>query len=161
MDSGGGRVEGELADRDAHASGPLVAQAEDPLVVGHDDQADLRVGGVAQHGGDVVLVFGGDPEAAGVAGDVAVALACQAHRRRVDDGQELAQVLDQHAVEEGLVAILQCGQANVFFQVVGLGTNPLELEQHLLLDGQPGMGQEPAQGPGGRAPRRENDDSLL
>ena len=47
MDPRGGGVEGELADGDPHAAGPLVAQAEDPLVVGHHDQADVEIGGVA------------------------------------------------------------------------------------------------------------------
>ena len=45
--------------------------------------------------------------------DVAVLLAGQAHRRRVDDGQELLEVVDEHAVEEVLVAVLQGGQADV------------------------------------------------
>ena len=34
-------VEGELADGDAHAPGSLVAEAEDALVVGDDDQPDV------------------------------------------------------------------------------------------------------------------------
>ena len=140
-----GGVERELADRDSHAPGPLVAQAEDPLVVGDDDQADVLVGGVAEHGGDVVDVLGRDPQAARIADDMAVELAGLAHGRGVDDGQELAQVLDQHAVEERLVAVLQGRQPDVLLQVVGLGPDPLELEGHLLLDGEPGVGQEPAE----------------
>ena len=38
---GGGRVERQLADRDAHAAGALVSKAEDPLVVGDDDEAHV------------------------------------------------------------------------------------------------------------------------
>ena len=92
-----GGVEGELADGDPHAPGPLVAQAEDPLVVRHHDQADVLIGGVPEHGGNVVHVLGRDPEASRIADDMAVELAGLAHRRGVDDGQELAEVLDQHA----------------------------------------------------------------
>src|SRR5208337_3012068 len=33
-------VEPQFADRDAHASGALVAQAQDALAVGHDDSLD-------------------------------------------------------------------------------------------------------------------------
>ena len=41
-------VERELADRDAHAVGAEIAQAEDALAVGHDDGAHVGVGPVAQ-----------------------------------------------------------------------------------------------------------------
>ena len=34
-------VEPQFADRDAHAPGALVAEAEDALAVGHDDSFDL------------------------------------------------------------------------------------------------------------------------
>ena len=37
------RVQRELADRDGHPAGALVAEAEDPLVVGDDDQPDVVV----------------------------------------------------------------------------------------------------------------------
>ena len=47
MDAAAGGVERELADRDAHAAGALVAEAEDALAVGDDDRLDpveARVG---------------------------------------------------------------------------------------------------------------------
>ena len=80
----------------------------------------------------------------GIADDVAVELAGLAHGRGVDDGQKLAQVLDEHPVEERFIAILQGRQPDVLLQVVGLGPDALELEGNLLLDGEPRMGQEPA-----------------
>ena len=43
MDAGGRRVERELADGDAHAARALVAEAEDALVVGDDDEAHVVV----------------------------------------------------------------------------------------------------------------------
>ena len=43
MDAAGGRVQGQLSDRDRHPAGALVAEAQDPLVVGHDDQPDVLV----------------------------------------------------------------------------------------------------------------------
>jgi len=76
---------------------------------------------------------------------MAVELAGLAHRRGVDNRQELTEVLAQDPVEERFVAVLQRGQPDVFFQVVGLGLDSLELECHLLLDGEPGMGQQTAQ----------------
>ena len=47
MDAAAGRVERELADRDAHAAGALVAEAEDALAIGDDDHlgaVELRIG---------------------------------------------------------------------------------------------------------------------
>ena len=44
MHAAGGRVEGQLADGDAHAARTLVAQAEDALVVSDDDEPHVRVG---------------------------------------------------------------------------------------------------------------------
>ena len=47
MDAAAGGVERELADRDAHAAGALIAEAEDALAVGDDDHlgaVELRIG---------------------------------------------------------------------------------------------------------------------
>ena len=160
MDTRGGGVEGKLADRDSHAAGALVTQSQDPLVVGDHDQADIEVGCVAQHRGNVMDVLGRDPETAWVSDDMAIELAGLAHRRGVDDRQELTEVLDQDPVEERFVPVLKCGQSNVFFQVVGLGLDSLELECDLLLDGEPGMRQQAAQAEP-VASGREKDASLL
>ena len=85
MDAAGGRVERELADRDAHAARALVAEAEDALVVGDHDQPHVVVRAVAQELGDRGRVVRRDPEPARAAQDVAVLLAGQPDRRRVDD----------------------------------------------------------------------------
>ena len=49
-----GRVQRELADRDGHAAGALVAEPEDPLVVGDDDEPDVLERALAQELGDPV-----------------------------------------------------------------------------------------------------------
>ena len=160
MDARGGGIEGKLADRNSHAAGALVAQAEDPLVVGDDDQADVGLGALRSTEGMSSTSSGRDPETSWIADDMAVELAGLADRRGVDDRQEFAEVLDQHPVEECFVAVLQCGQPDVFFEVVGLGLDVLEFECHLLLDGKAGVGQETAQAKA-VALGRENDASLL
>ena len=48
MDAARRRVQRELADRDGHAAGALVAEAQDPLVVGDDDEPDVLVRALAQ-----------------------------------------------------------------------------------------------------------------
>ena len=47
MDAGAGRIERQLADRNAHAVGAEIAEAEDALAVGDHDQLG-RIGPVAQ-----------------------------------------------------------------------------------------------------------------
>ena len=68
MDAGRGGVERELADRDAHAARALVAEAEDALVVGDDDQAHVVERRVAEHLVHAAHVVRRDPEAARRAG---------------------------------------------------------------------------------------------
>ena len=61
MDAACRRVQGELADRDGHAAGALVAEAEDALVVGDDDEPHVLVRTVAQELRDPVAVGRRDP----------------------------------------------------------------------------------------------------
>ena len=75
--AGAGRVERELADRDAHAERPLVAEPEDPLTVGRHDESHAGQGGVGEQLRDAVDVVRCDPHAAGPSHHVAVfARAC-------------------------------------------------------------------------------------
>ena len=146
MDAGGGRVEGQLADGDRHAAGALVAEAQDPLVVGDDDEPDLVARRVAEDLRDAVDVVRGDPDPTRPAPQVAELLAGAPDRGRVDDRQQLLEVLQEHAVEERLVAVLEGGQPDVALEVVRLPAHVLELEAHLLLDVHHAGRQEAAQG---------------
>ena len=139
------RVEGELADRDAHPAGALVAEAEDALVVGDDDEPDLVARGVAQDLGHAVDVVGRDPDAARAAVEVAELLAGTPHGGRVDDREQLLEVVPEHAVEQGLVAVLERRQADVPLEVVGLVADVLQLEADLLVDVHDARRQEAAQ----------------
>ena len=56
MDAAGGGVQRELADRDGHPAGALVAEPQDPLVVGDDDEPDVVVRTLAQELRDPVAV---------------------------------------------------------------------------------------------------------
>jgi hypothetical protein len=71
--AGAGGVERELADRDAHAVGAEIAETEDALAVGDDDDAARPcTRPVAQDLGDAAAVVDADEEAARAAVDVAV-----------------------------------------------------------------------------------------
>jgi hypothetical protein len=94
VDASCGRVHGELADRDVDAAHAPVADAQDGLRVGGDDEVDIvRPGAeVRKRLSDTRGVLDGQVHAAGALILVAVALDGLPHRRRVDDRQHLAQV---------------------------------------------------------------------
>jgi hypothetical protein len=71
IDAAQGRVQRELADRDAHAANALVTQDQNPLPVGHDNDVDLGPGPVAQDLADAVAVGVGNEKAARTTVDLA------------------------------------------------------------------------------------------
>src|SRR4026209_1637044 len=73
-------IERELPNGDRHAPGPLVPEAEDPLVVRDDDQADVLERALAKQGWDAVPVGRRDPCSTRAPDDVAVLLACEPDR---------------------------------------------------------------------------------
>ena len=114
----------------------MVAEAEDALVVGDHDEADVALAEVAEALGDLAAVVGAEEQSARAAVDMAVLLAGQADGGRVDDRGQALEVLDQQPVEEDLVAVQQRNQADVLFQRVALLEDVLQLHGHLLLDGE-------------------------
>ncbi len=92
MDPARSRVQRELADRDGHPARPLVAQAEDPLVVGHHDEPHVIERALAQDPRDSVDIGRGDPHPAGPPDDVAELLARPPDGWGVDDRQELLEL---------------------------------------------------------------------
>ena len=133
----GGGVERELADGNAHAANTEIAESENALVVGDNDQTNLGAARcIAQQFRNSRRVLGGDPCAARAAPDLTPALARLADGWRVDDRQELFNVLNKEAIEEGLVAILQRGEADVALEWVLLPPNLDQLYGDLLLEGQ-------------------------
>ena len=145
MHAGCRNVDRQLADRDAHPPGALVTQPKDSLVVGHHDQSDIAVGGVAQELRQAIDVVGSEPQAARAAEDVAERLAGEADRRRIDDWHQLLQVVAQQAIEQRLVAVLEGRQPDVPLEVVRLASDMLELKAGLLGERERTRRQEPAQ----------------
>src|SRR5262249_55510196 len=84
-----GGVERELADRDAHSAGALVAEPEDTLAVGHDDRLDAVEARVSEDRLDAVPVRPRQEEAARVVPVVAELLAALPDGGRVDERQHL------------------------------------------------------------------------
>src|ERR1700686_33607 len=117
MQSGAGGIERELADRNAHAAGALVAEAEDAFAVADDDGLDAVEARVAEDAADVVLVRIAEKQAAGFAKNARELLAAETDRRRIDDRHHLFDVARQKRVEQGLVGILQAAQEDVFLHI--------------------------------------------
>ena len=119
-DSPDERVERQLPDRDAEASGALVADAEDPLAIGDDDHVDLWVGTILQERRNRVAQRVRNEQAPRTPVDVAELLTCQRDDRRVDHGRHLLDVIEEQPVEEDFVGVLESAQIDVALQVVGL-----------------------------------------
>ena len=117
VDAAACRIERELADRDAHAAGPLIAQSENPLAVGDDDDLDLRRPGVPEDGVHVSSFGIRDEEAARAAIDVAELLTCEADRGRVNDWHHLGQVVEQEPIKQRRVHVLELPQVDVPFEI--------------------------------------------
>ena len=145
VDAARRRVQRELADRDGHAACALIAEPQDPLVVGHDDEPHVLERPLAEDVRDPSDVGRRDPRAARPPDDVAEFLARPPDRRRVDDRQELLEVVGEESIEQRRVAVLERGEPDVLLERVGLDAQVLELELDLLLDREHAGREEAAQ----------------
>jgi len=64
-----------------------------------------------------------DPQAAGAAKDVAELLAREANRGRVDDGEELLEMIEKHSIEEVFIPVVKRRQTDVLFDGRVFSTN--------------------------------------
>ena len=143
-DSGARGVEGQLPDRDSHPADPLIAEPEDPLTVGDDDDSrQPRM--VGEDGVDVVPLLVRDVKAARVAVDVRGPLARLAHHRRVHDRHHLVDVVVEEAEEQRLVPVLQAGEVDVTLERRLLDAIVLVHTSELLLHRADGWRHEPVE----------------
>ena len=76
---------------------------------------------------------------------MAPALARLADGWCVDDREELFDILNKEAIEEGLVAVLERGEADVALERVLLSADLDQLDSDLLLEGQDRRREEPVE----------------
>src|SRR5690348_3913676 len=107
MDASAEGVERQLANRYSHPTKPKIAQSQNALAIGDNDDANGAFAYVAQNRGDVVALRVGDIQAARPAVDVAVVLARLADLRCIDDGAHLANMFLEEPIEQRFVAVLQ------------------------------------------------------
>ncbi len=143
--AGAGGVERQLADRDAHAARAEIAEPEDALAVGHDDEAHILRRPVAEDLADPAARRDRQVHAAGFSENMREFLARLAHRRRVDQRHVGRRIRHQHRVEQCLVARLQIRQHEVFLQIaVEIGDLGVTA-RHLQVDIRDGRRQQPFQ----------------
>ena len=135
MQPGTRRVQRQLADRNHHAAGTLVTEAEDALTVGDHNQPHVGLGEGAEDFLDAAPMVGRDPHATAAPEDMTEVEPCLAHRRRINDRHELDDVLRQQPVKERLVAVLEVGEPDVLLERIGLAADGTVGALGLLLDG--------------------------
>jgi hypothetical protein len=141
---GAGGIERQLPDRDAHAAGAEIAEAEDALAIGDDDKAHILFRPMAEQFAQPAARGHRQIHAAGLAVDMREFLAGLADRRRIDERQIGRRIGHQHGIEQRLVARLQIGQHEIFQEIVieigDLGMAPCDLQ----LDLRDGRRQQPS-----------------
>jgi hypothetical protein len=98
------------------------AQAEDAPAVGDDDDAHLAPP-VGERLRDAAAMLERQVEAARADEDPAPLQAGVADRRGIDEGQQLLQVVDEHAEKERLVLVLHLAQVEVFLERARAGAD--------------------------------------
>jgi hypothetical protein len=126
-------IEGKLAHRNAHPVRAQVAQSEDALAVGDNDDRDIAPWPVGEHLRNAPAVARADEDAARPLKDVTVLLAGEPNGRRVDDREHLVGVVDQQPEEQRFVAIVQRRQVDVLFETGRLAPEILEHSTELLV----------------------------
>ena len=128
-------IQRKLADTDRHAADPLVADAEDRLVVGDNHQAHAVEGrGRPQYRLDASTVFGRDENAARTTINMGKIPRGLTDGRRVDDRHQGFEISAQHLVEQDLVTVQQQRQVDVLPDRVRIKSNRPELPFGLCLD---------------------------
>ena len=118
VDAARRRVDRQLADRHLDAADTPIADSQNLLGVGGQDQVDI-VGAGAEVGKGLLDRFGmvdRKIHASRAAALMVVLLHRHADGQIVDDGDHLAQVFGEQPVEQHLVAVVQGGQVDVLAQ---------------------------------------------
>jgi len=131
--TGARRVERELPDRDAHAVRTEITEAEDTLAIGHHDHADIVRRPVGEHLADTAAIFGRNVQPATAPEDAPELLARLPHRRGVEHRHQLFQMIDDEAVEQRHVAIMQRDEIRVLLDRSRLGAHTGQNARQLLI----------------------------
>mmetsp|Transcript_8629 Transcript_8629/g.25924 ORF Transcript_8629/g.25924 Transcript_8629/m.25924 type:complete len:330 (-) Transcript_8629:169-1158(-) len=127
-------VQEQLPDRDAHAPGTEVAQAENSLPIRYDDDPNVVLGPVFEHLCHASLVlFYREPHATAAGEDLSVLLTGLADDWGVDDGHELDHVVHDDAEEQALISEQDVHEVDVLVQGAVKMANVLQVALRLEL----------------------------
>jgi hypothetical protein len=132
MDPAEGRVQRHFADRNAHASGPLVAEAKDTFAITHNDAANAVIARVGEDLFDAVPVWIAQEESARLAPDLTKTLAAFPYRWCINNRQQLFNVTRQEGIEKGLIRVLKVAHVTVLFKICGQPVQYLLAALHLV-----------------------------
>jgi hypothetical protein len=112
-----GRIERKFADRNAHSVRAEIAKAENAFAIGDNDQP-RRERPIAEQLRNMTPVLCANEKSAGPLKNVPEALTGEADGRRIDQGLDFVDVIDNYSEEERLVAIVQGIERDIFLKVV-------------------------------------------
>jgi hypothetical protein len=136
-------VQLKLADRDRHAVGAQIAEAEDAAAIGRADKTHVFDRPVAQNLPDVPFATDRQVHPARAPQNLVEPQRSLADRRVIHDLQEASRVRHQGAVEERLIRFEQIHQVNEPFEVVGFAFELLQDTAELSLDRLRHIGHQP------------------
>ena len=145
MDACGSRVQRQLADRNPHTPCTLVADTENPLVVGDNDDGGLHRGARSEDVCNPTTIAGGDVDASLTSVDPRPMRTGECNGRGVDDRDRLCEIVRYEPVEERFITVHQSVQIDVLadvgrLEVVLHANSPhLALEKRDLVRKQPGQ----------------------
>ena len=145
VDAGAGDIERQLADRDAHAAGALIAETQNALAVADHDDAHVVEMLAGEDFGNSMPVRIAEEDAARLAPDLAEPLASFADGRRIDERQKLLDMFHEHRIEQRLVRIFEIAQKGVFLEIAGDGAQRFYAAVELLVEGADMGRQQPVQ----------------
>src|SRR5882724_5849792 len=107
-----------LSDRNSKAACALIANAENALAVGYDNDIDIFVGPTSKNRRDGVTKGIRDKQSTRPSVDMTELFAGQRNRRSIYQRHHFFNVVKKEFVEENFVCVLESSQINVPFQFI-------------------------------------------
>src|SRR5882724_10557520 len=122
-----------LSDRNSKAACALIADAENALAVGYDNDIDIFIGSISQNRRDGVTKRIRDKQSTRPSVYMTELFAGQRNRRRIYQRRHFFNVVKKEFVEENFVCVLKGSQINVPLQVIGFSLESFIGAERLLI----------------------------
>lgn len=135
--------------RDTDTVDAQVTETKDTRAVCHDANLGFLAGPVSEHSPDGLALLDGDVQSLGASVDARVLEADITNGGSIDEGHEVADVVDEEAVEEVGVGLLDGGEVEVLVDGSLAGVDHLHGSGALRLEALHGVGEEASEVLGG------------